>query len=53
MTLSVKVVANCRLNSQKKKLLQDIKQEQQQEAEEIGEPNKESAPAETTTNGVF
>ena len=41
------------LNRQEKKLLQDIQpKQQQQQEEENGEPNEESAQAETT-NGVF
>ena len=39
------------LNTQEKKLLQDIEPKQQQE-EENGEPDEEPAQAETT-NGVF
>jgi hypothetical protein len=42
------------LNTQEKKLLQDIKPKQQEEEEkENGETNEEPAQAETTTNGVF
>jgi hypothetical protein len=43
------------LNTQEKKLLQDIKPKQQQEEEEEKENRepKGSAQAETTTNGVF
>jgi hypothetical protein len=40
------------LNTQEKKLLQDITPKQQEEEKENGEPNEEPMQAETT-NGVF